>query len=220
MTAHGSVEHGWTARLRGRFLVFEGPDGSGKTTQLHKLTRVLRDAGLTVCEVREPGGTPIGERVRDILLDPIHDEMDVRCEMMLYMASRAQLVAQRIIPALERGEVVLADRFVQSTLAYQGTAGGLPGDEILAVARAACGRAWPDLVLVYDVDEQTAASRLNPLLDRMEQKGAAFHRKVRGGYLQQAKDDPDRYLVIDATRAEAEVHAATLELLAARTERL
>ncbi|MEM1028239.1 MAG: dTMP kinase, partial [Planctomycetota bacterium] len=166
--------------------------------------------GVSVCEVREPGGTHIGEEIRKVLLDPsVKEDVDFRCEMLLFMASRAQLIAQKIQPALESGCLVLADRFISSTLAYQGTAGGLPIADILKVGQVALGQHWPDLVVVFDVDEETAASRINPLLrerefnadkDRMEAKGAAFHRRVRQGYLDQAADDPDRYLVIDATR--------------------
>lgn len=189
----------WMRGLGGRFVVFDGPDGSGKSTQFHRFASAVRSAGLVVEETREPGGTAIGERIREILLDPIHAEMGLRCEMMLYMASRAQLVEQKIRPSLDRGELVLADRYVSSTLAYQGSAGGLPRAEIMAVAKAACRDAWPDLVVIFDVDERTAASRLNPLLDRMEQKGAAFHAKVRAGYLEQAREDPEGYLVVDAS---------------------
>jgi len=191
------------SRLAGRFLVFDGPDGSGKSTQFRRFADAAQRAGLSVCEVREPGGTPIGERIRDLLLDPSSGEMDVRCEMMLYMASRAQLVAERIAPAVEAGRLVLADRFISSTLAYQGTAGGLAPDDILKVGDVAIGGFWPDLVVVFDVDEATAAQRLNPLLDRMEAKGAAYHRRVRHGYLDQAAAHPDRHLVIDA-RADVE----------------
>jgi len=194
--------HDWITKLRGRFIVFDGPDGSGKSTQFARFIDAAEAAGMTVCEVREPGGTHIGEEVRDLLLqikDYQHEEaMDMRCEMLLFMASRAQLIAQRIRPALRRGELVLADRFISSTLAYQGTAGGIPTSDILRVGQVALGQTWPDLVVVFDVDEQTAASRLNPLLDRMEAKGAAFHRRVRQGYLDQAQQDPARHLVIDA----------------------
>ncbi len=196
--------------LSGRFVVFDGPDGSGKSTQFRRFAALARRAGVGVTEVREPGGTHVGERIREILLDPIHEEMTLRCEMLLYMASRAQLVEQTIRPALDRGELVMADRYVSSTLAYQGAAGGLPVEEIMSVARAACAKAWPDLVVVFDVDEETAAGRLNPLLDRMEQKGAAFHRKVREGFHAQAREDPGHYAVVDARAAEDEVFASLL----------
>lgn len=200
----------WLQKLRGRFIVFDGPDGSGKSTQFRRLVDAAEAQGISVCEVREPGGTHIGEEIRKVLLDPsVKEEVDVRCEMLLFMASRAQLIAQKIRPALAADCLVLADRFISSTLAYQGTAGGLPIADILKVGQVALGQHWPDLVVVFDVDEDTAATRINPLLrerefnadkDRMEAKGAAFHRRVRQGYLDQAADDPDRYLVIDATR--------------------
>lgn len=189
----------WQRWLAGRFIVFDGPDGSGKSTQFKRFGRLCREQGVSVCEVREPGGTAIGEQIRAVLLDPVNTEMSLRCEMMLYMASRAQLIEQVIRPALRRGDLVLADRFVSSTLAYQGAAGGLVTADILAVAEVALGEAWPDLTVVFDVDERVAASRLSPLLDRMEQKGAEFHRRVRQGFLQQASERPDRYLVIDAS---------------------
>lgn len=202
----------WLPALAGRFVVFDGPDGSGKTTQFRALASRATRAGVPVCEVREPGGTTVSERIREVLLDPSLPEMSVRCELMMYMASRAQLVAERIAPALAEGQLVLADRYVSSTLAYQGTAGGIAESEILAVARAACGEHFPpDLTVIFDVDQETAARRLNPLLDRMEQKGAAFHKRVREGYLQQAKRWPDRYLVIDASRPQSRVTQAMLE---------
>ncbi len=191
--------HAWVERLRGRFVVFDGPDGSGKSTQFKRFADLVAKAGVEVCQVREPGGTMVGERVRQVLLDnDLHDQITLRCEMLLFMASRAQLVAERVRPALARGELVLADRFISSTLAYQGAAGGLPVEEIRAVGQVALGDHWPDLVVVFDVDEQTAASRLNPLLDRMEMKGRDYHRAVRQGYLDQAAIDPDHYLVVDA----------------------
>jgi len=194
-------DHAWTQQLRGSFLVFDGPDGSGKSTQFRRFARFIEQAGVEVEEVREPGGTAVGEYIRKVLLDPDIERdhrMALRCEMMLYMASRAQLVEERIRPALAADKCVLADRFVSSTLAYQGAGGGFPIDDIKKVADVAIGDDWPDLTIVFDVDEQTAAHRLNPLLDRMELKGAEYHRKVRHGYLDQAADDPDHYLVIDA----------------------
>ena len=212
---------------RGRFIVFDGPDGSGKSTQFRRLVDLARSQGVPVCEVREPGGTHIGEEIRRVLLDPaVKEEVDLRCEMLLFMASRAQLLAQKIRPALARRELVLADRFISSTLAYQGAAGGLPVADILRVGQVALGETWPDLVVVFDVDEHTAASRINPLLrdrefgsdrDRMEAKGAAYHRKVRQGYLDQAATDPGRYLVLDATREPDAVFSELLTGLSTRS---
>ncbi len=216
MSHDSNTDAAWVRSLRGRFIVFDGPDGSGKTTQFRRFIDFVAAAGLTVCEVREPGGTGIGEQIRHVLLDPANEDMDVRCEMLLYMASRAQLVAQRIGPARERGELILADRFISSTLAYQGTAGGLPIDDILRVGQIALHDHWPQLVVVFDVDQETASKRLNPLLDRMEMKGAAFHRIVRQGYLDQARNDPKGYLVIDATASADEVFVKLCEGLRER----
>jgi dTMP kinase len=225
-------------RLHGKFLAFEGPDGSGKTTQYKRFVELCRAAGLTVCDVREPGGTDIGERIRTILLDKACSEMGVRCEMLLYMASRAQLVVQRIRPCLAAGHVVIADRFVASTLAYQGAAGGLPPADIAAVAKVATDGLTPDLNLVYDVDEHTAAIRvgLRPakakagkadgagagaahaslFADRMEDRDVEFRRRVREGYVRLCEQDPARYLKIDASVGPDEVWASTLQGLASR----
>jgi dTMP kinase len=204
------------AAIRGRFLVFEGPDGSGKTTQLARFAAACDAAGLPTTHVRDPGGTQIGERIRDMLLEHSEEDISARCEMLLYMASRAQLVAHKIAPALARGECVLADRFYASTLAYQGTAGGVPADEILSAALIACGDSRPDLTVVFDVDEPTAASRLSPLLDRMEAKGAAFHKRVREGYLDQARQDPEHVALIDARGTPAQVFDAIVATLRER----
>jgi len=203
----------WLPRLAGRFLAFEGPDGSGKTTQFDRFVALCESAGLPVCAVREPGGTHVGERIRDILLDPVHDEMTIRCEMLLYMASRAQLVEEKLRPALHRGEIVLADRFIASTLAYQGAAGGLPDEDILAAARVACREVWPDLTIIFDVDETTAAARRAAKPDRMEGKGAGFHALVRKGYEQVARNDPSRVVVIDAAADADEVSRRLLDTL-------
>jgi dTMP kinase len=209
--------YSWLPKLKGRFLAFEGPDGSGKSTQYRRLLAACKDADIVCCEVREPGGTAIGERVREILLDHAHHDMTLRCEMLLYMASRSQLVEQRIRPALKRGELVIADRFVSSTFAYQGAAGGLPISEIAAAADIALQGTVPDVVVIFDVDEVTAARRINPLLgaaandreskapDRIEARGNEFHRKVRQGNLYLARKDPKHHLLIDASKGPEEV---------------
>lgn len=201
--------------LAGRFLAFEGADGSGKSTQLRRFVEALSPL-VPICEVREPGGTPVGEEIRRILLHTKED-MTLRCEMLLYMASRAQLVERRVLPSLAAGHLVIADRFVSSTLAYQGSAGGLPTGDILDVARVATLGRMPDLVLVFDVDSATAARRTRGtdqpkgrrkpagtpgatlFDDRIEQRPASFHERVRQGYLEQAKADPARHRVIDAS---------------------
>lgn len=192
--------HDWRAILPGKFIVFDGPDGSGKSTQFRQFAASARGSGVEVVEVREPGGSAVGEKIRDILLDPVHTEMAMRAEMLLYMASRAQLVEERIRPALARGACVLADRFISSTLAYQGSAGGIAREDILAVGKIALSGCWPDLVAVFDVDPATAHSRMARERDRIEQRDADYHARVRRGYLDQAAAEPSRYLVIDSTR--------------------
>lgn len=218
----------WMNELRSKFLVFDGPDGSGKTTQFQRFARQIESHGLSVCLVREPGGTSIGEQIRRVLLDTANDDMDLCCEMLLYMASRAQLAAQQIRPALAQGELVLADRFISSTLAYQGAAGGLAEADILRVGQIALGACWPDLVVIFDVDEEIASRRLvggnkphrylkinEPTLfcDRMEMKGVEYQRVVRQSYLDQAKNDPDRYLIIDANADADTVFARLTEAI-------
>ncbi len=206
----------WIQSLGGRFLVFDGPDGSGKSTQFARFAEHRRSAGLAVCEVREPGGTSIGEEIRTVLLDPANTQMSLRCEMMLYMASRSQLIEETIGPALQRGDLVLADRFISSTLAYQGSAGGMDQQEILAVGRVAVAGHWPDLTVIFDVDGDVAGTRLDPQPDRVELKGANYQQKVRAGYLEQAAANPDKYLVIDASPDADSVFAAVLDGIAQR----
>jgi len=215
-------------RLAGKFLVFDGPDGSGKSTQLARFAAECDARAVPFVQVRDPGGTPVGERIRDVLLSRDSEGMTLRCEMLLYMASRAELVARHIRPALGAGKLVIADRFVSSTLAYQGAAGGLPEAEIRAAADVATGGLWPDATILFDVDTDTAAARMtgkapgpkaDPTLslfaDRIEARGEAFHASVRKGYLAQAAADPAHYIVLDASRPPDEVWAALLEKLGA-----
>lgn len=220
------VHSGLAAALAGTFLVFDGPDGSGKSTQFARFADWCREQGVVVCTVREPGGTSIGEQIREVLLNPDNTDMALRCEMLLYMASRAQLMEQMIAPALARREVVLADRFISSTLAYQGAAGGLPRADIDAVGDVVIRDHQPDLVVVFDVDDATRAQRLGgrrgagsqPTLfsDRMERKADSFHQRVRAGYLEQVEQDPQGHLLIDAAACEDDVFAALLSGLGER----
>ena len=201
----------WAKQLSGRFIVFDGPDGSGKTTQFHRFTKWCEEAGVVVETVREPGGTPIGEQIRAILLDSANHEMTIPRELLLYMASRSQLVQERIEP-VGRRLLVLADRFISSTLAYQGTA-GLPESDIRAVGEFALAGRWPDCTVIFDVDESVAASRRDAAPDRMESKGVSFHERVRRGYLQQAESDPDHVLLVDASKDADTVFATLLSSL-------
>ncbi len=202
----------YTNTLAGRFLVVDGPDGAGKSTQTALLADALGETGLSVRQVRDPGGTAIGDRIREILLDPSCDEMAVRTELMLYMASRAQLVAEIVRPALQAGECVLSDRYISSTIAYQG-AGGADVDEVRTVGDIAVGSLWPDLTIILDLPSDEgltrAAKRSDP--DRMEAKAREFHRRVRELFLAQAKQDPARCVVVDASGPPTDVHQRVVE---------
>lgn len=186
-------------KLAGRFIVVDGPDGAGKSTQIHLLAQWLGEQGVPLTQVRDPGGTAIGDRIREILLDKRHGEMAVECELMLYMASRAQLVRQIIRPALAQGRCVLADRYISSTIAYQG-AGGADVDAIRRVADVAVGGLWPDLTIVLDIESEEGLRRAHRGVghDRMELKGLEFHRKVRQGFAAQAHAQADCFRVVDA----------------------
>lgn len=179
--------------------MIDGPDGAGKSTQIAMLAAFLREQGLAVAQTRDPGGTAVGDRIRAILLDNAHAEMAVACETMLYMASRAQLVAEVIRPALESGVCVLCDRFVSSTIAYQG-AGGADIEAIRRVAQVAVGGVWPDLTVILDLGHEEGLRRAaeRATKDRMESKGDLFHQRVREMFLAQAKDQPDKFAVVDA----------------------
>lgn len=198
--------------LSGKFIVFDGPEGSGKSTQTQLLQEALGAVGLDVVTARDPGTTHIGEQVRAILLDPAHREMGMRCEMLLYMAARAQMMTETIRPALAAGKVVLCDRFVSSTLAYQVGGDGLTNDEIRAVAEIAiCGR-WPDVTIILDMPSDTSMARVKRAKDRIEQRPMEYHQQVRRNYLSQAQGNP-RYRVILADQAPELVHAAIVEVL-------
>jgi dTMP kinase len=203
----------------GIFIVLDGPDGCGKSTQCKMLTEWLRGFGKTVETFRDPGTTFIGEKIRDILLDPEHDAMDVRTEMLLYMAARAQLWHEKIGPALRNGSCVVMDRWVSSTCAYQGGAGELGIDAIVDIAEKSLERVWPDLTIVLDVDIATSASRMDRELDRMELKGDEYHKKVREGFLELAGMTGD-IAVVDATQDIQTVHDEVIGIVKREIETL
>jgi dTMP kinase len=205
-------------QLRDKFIVFDGPEGSGKSTQTQLLKAALESEGLQVLTVRDPGGTRIGEQIRTILLNPLHREMAMRCEMLLYMASRAQMIVEMIQPALDAGQVVLCDRFVSSTLAYQLGGDGLTAEEIRAVAEIAIRGRWPDLTLVLDMPTEKSMSRVKRPLDRIEQRPIEYHQRVRANYLALVKNDPT-YQLIAADSDPKVVHAEILAAVKALANR-
>jgi dTMP kinase len=170
--------------FRGRFIVLDGPDGCGKTTQQKLLSAWIVQQGAEVVCFRDPGTTAIGEQIRTILLSPDNAGMGDNVEVLLYMAARAQLWRECIDTALKQGKCVVMDRWLSSTCAYQGCAGGFGVEKVVRIAEDSLVRAWPDMTVILDVDLETAAARMNRPLDRMEQKGRAYHHRVREGYLQ------------------------------------
>ena len=199
---------------RGIFITFEGPEGSGKSTQLRTLAAKLREAGHQVVETQEPGGTPIGVQIRHVLLDADNRELCPTAELLLMFASRAQNVDQLILPALAAGHVVLCDRFTDSTLAYQGAARGLGAEVVYELDRIACRGLVPNLTLLIDIDADTGLERARRRNDRthdldtrMEEQAVAFHRKVREAYRQIAADESRRVRLIDGGRSREAVAA-------------
>jgi dTMP kinase len=203
-------------KRRGRLIAFEGVEGAGKSTQVELLRQSLEKAGHRVVTTREPGGTPVGEQVRSILLDPA-SALDPRTETLLFAAARAQLVEQVIRPALQRGEVVLCDRYVDSSLAYQGAGRGLGPESVAAINRFATGGLVPDLVVLLRLDPVEGLARGRGSRDRIERQDLEFHRRVAQGFMDQAAADPHRFAVIDAAaptdQVAAEVRAAVLHIL-------
>jgi len=198
---------------RGRFITFEGIDGSGKSTQLRILADRLRAAGNEVFESVEPGGTPIGKQIRRILLDSANKDLCPTAEMLLMFAARAQNVDQWIIPALGAGKIVLSDRFTDSTLAYQGIARGLGMDTVLEVDRIACRGLVPDLTICIDIDPAVGLARAHArnrnddsnVETRLDEQELDFYRRVREGYRQIAGDEPARFRMIDGARSPDEI---------------
>jgi dTMP kinase len=200
---------------RGWLVAFEGVEGAGKSTQLELLRLALEELGHKVTATREPGGTPVGERVRALLLDP-STSVEPRAEALLFAAARAQLVEEVIRPALEQGQVVLCDRYLHSSLAYQGAARGLGRDEVAAINHFATAGLLPDVVVLLRLDpaEGLARGRAGGR-DRIEGQDLDFHRRVAGAFLELAAAEPDRFAVIDAARpperVAADVRAAVLD---------
>jgi dTMP kinase len=183
------------------FFSFDGIDGVGKSTQVRLFEEALRGRGYDVVVCRDPGSTPLGERIREVLLsNDVRTPIDRRSEMLLYMAARAQLVEQIIRPALDGGRMVVSDRYLLANVVYQGHAGGLDPDEIWRVGRVATGGVMPELVFLLDMPVDAAAGRMDRSLDRMESQGDEFRKRLRSGFLQEASRAEGTIHVIDAAR--------------------
>jgi dTMP kinase len=194
----------------GLFLTFEGPEGAGKSTQVRLLAESLRSDGFAVCQTREPGGTPVGERIRDLLLGKVAVVMAPETEALLHTAARAQHVRDVIRPALERGVIVLCDRFVDSTLAYQGGGGGVPFDELANIQRIALGDTQPDMRFLLDLPVETGLKRRREDgagINRVDELEIAFHNRVRNAYHAVVLALPVGWRVIDANGAAEEIAA-------------
>jgi len=192
------------------FITFEGPEGSGKSSQIPLLGEFLRQHGFTVLETREPGGTLIGDQIRSCLHDVANEEMRAVTEVLLYSASRAQLIKEIILPALAEGHIVLSDRYADSTIAYQGYGRGLDLSDLFAVTRFATGGLKPDLTLFLDIDVERGLARRQEggeEMNRLDLENVAFHQRVRRGYHTLLANDPDRWETIDANRSVPEVQA-------------
>ncbi len=201
--------------MTGLFITLEGPEGAGKSTNREYLAERLRAAGIEVLLTREPGGTPLAERIREVLLTPVEEVMNADTELLLVFAARAQHLATVIRPALARGAVVLCDRFTDSTYAYQGAGRGLSLERIAALEDFVQGDLRPDLTLVFDlpVDVGLARASARGRLDRFEQEGQAFFQKVREAFLARAAAAPQRYVLVDAAQPLAQVQQSLDALL-------
>lgn len=198
---------------KGLFITFEGPDGSGKTTVSSYVVQQLEALGYTIVHTREPGGVDIAEQIRHVILDPKNVKMDVKTEVLLYAASRRQHLIEKILPALEEGKIVLCDRFVDSSLAYQGVGRGVGFEEVYTVNRFAIDDHMPDLTIYLDLNAQTGLDRIaqRKFLDRLDQEKVSFHEKVVEGYQEVLRRFKDRIVVIDANQAIESVQKEAFE---------
>lgn len=197
---------------KGLFITFEGADGCGKTTQLNLLKDYLTTKGYAVILTREPGGKGLGEKIREILLNYDGKVAD-RCESFLFLADRAQNIETIVKPAIESGKIVLCDRHTDSSVAYQGYGRGLDIEQIKMLNNLATGGKQPDLTLVFDVDIETSMQRVGNEKDRMESSGKEFFNRVRNGYLEMAKQEPERLKIVDSTKSIDKVHKRVIEII-------
>ena len=202
------------------FITLEGPEGSGKTTAVEAAVKKLQEMGYEIVRTREPGGTPIAEQIRNVILDKANTSMDGRTEALLYAASRRQHLVEKVWPALKEGKIVICDRYLDSSLAYQGGARGLGVEEILNVNLFATENTWPDLTLLFDIKPEIGLARINATsnreVNRLDLEKIDFHNKVRQTFLDLAKRFPDRYVIIDASKSREEVAKDTMDAVLSR----
>ena len=205
--------------MRGIFITIEGPDGSGKTTALQQVVpRLQQEMNRKVVATREPGGSPIAEKIRSLILDPSHTDMDSRTEALLYAASRRQHLIEKVLPVLESGDVIFCDRFVDSSIAYQGYARGIGEEGIREINQFATEGIEPDVTLYIDVPAEVGIQRIHANLDereynRLDQEKLAFHEKVRAGYQHLAQANPERIVVVDGPMSRESVAEACYHII-------
>jgi dTMP kinase len=202
------------------FITLEGPEGSGKTTAVNEAVKQLEKLGYSIVRTREPGGTPIAEQIRNVILDKANTAMDPRTEALLYAASRRQHLVEKVWPAVKEGKIVICDRYLDSSLAYQGGARGLGIDNILNINMFATEGTFPDLTLLFDIEPEVGLARIaanaSREVNRLDLEKLDFHKSVRNTFLELAKRYPDRFVIIDASKSQEEVAKATLDTILAR----
>ena len=202
------------------FITLEGPEGSGKTTAVAEAVKKLEEMGYEIVRTREPGGTPIAEQIRNVILDKANTKMDPRTEALLYAASRRQHLVEKVWPAIKEGKIVICDRYLDSSLAYQGGARGLGIDEVLNVNLFATENTWPDLTLLFDLDPTIGLNRIaqnsEREVNRLDLEKIDFHNKVRESFLLLARRYPERFVIIDASQPREVVAKATMDAILSR----
>ncbi|MCU9615311.1 dTMP kinase [Caldibacillus lycopersici] len=197
---------------KGLFITVEGPEGAGKTTIIQLIAEELQTEGYSVILTREPGGIPIAEKIRNIILDKAHTEMDPKTEALLYAAARRQHLVQKVVPALEKGDIVLCDRFIDASIVYQGYARKIGVEEVLAINEFAVENTMPNLTLYFDIEPEIGLARIkknrSSEVNRLDLEGLSFHKLVREGYLTLAEQFPNRIKKIDANQTVEEVKKA------------
>ena len=202
------------------FITLEGPEGSGKTTAVESAVKKLQEMGYEIVRTREPGGTPIAEQIRNVILDKANTSMDPRTEALLYAASRRQHLVEKVWPAIKEGKIVICDRYLDSSLAFQGGARGLGIDNVLNINLFATENTWPDLTLLFDIKPEEGLKRIaanaSREVNRLDLEKIEFHQKVRESFLYLAKKYPERFIIIDASKSREEVAKDTLDAILSR----